>query len=351
MLSLARCSSSIGPNIQKVTKAPTAMNVNSLTIDSVAMARIRPFWCSVASAWRVPNSTANIAIANVTISATSPITGCTMPRRQMAGAEHRLQRGGDRLQLQGDVGDRADQGDDGDGRRDRLALAVARGDEVGDRGDVVGLGQPHHAHQQRRAKADHQDRAGIDRQELDAGAAGEADRAEERPRRAVDRQRQRIDQHAGAAARAGWTRGRHSSRWRTAGRCSRRRLRSRPSLRASAAVPCACRCGLARTLAPDGFASDGIFAVGLMAVRGSKPAADVMPRSGIQYAAASHDRLLTLWDAGSPRSWDDAEYGRYCRPNDAVAYSAASGLAFSGRPSRSQTSTRASARRSISASS
>ncbi|MGX1359757.1 hypothetical protein AB7M46_004814 [Bradyrhizobium elkanii] len=58
-----------------MTKAPAAMKATSLTMDSAAIARIRPCWCSVASVWRVPNSTANTAIASVTISAMSPITG------------------------------------------------------------------------------------------------------------------------------------------------------------------------------------------------------------------------------------------------------------------------------------
>ena len=89
---------------------------------------------------------------------------------------------------------------DGDGGGDRLALAVARGDEIGDRGDVLRFRQLDHAAQQRRAERDHQDRADIDREKIDAGAGGETDRAEERPGGAVDRQRQRIDQRAGAAA-------------------------------------------------------------------------------------------------------------------------------------------------------
>ena len=105
-----------------------------------------------------------------------------------------------RLELQRDVGNRADDRDHRDGGGDRLALAVARGDEIGDRGDVLRFRQLDHAAQQRRAERDHQDRADIDREKVDAGAGGEADRAEERPGGAVDRQRQRIDQRAGAAA-------------------------------------------------------------------------------------------------------------------------------------------------------
>ena len=72
---IARSISSCGENIQKVTKMPTARKATSLTMDSVAIASIRPCWCSVASAWRVPNSTANTAIASITISAMSPMIG------------------------------------------------------------------------------------------------------------------------------------------------------------------------------------------------------------------------------------------------------------------------------------
>ncbi len=51
------------------------------------------------------------------------------------------------FELQRDVGHRADDRDQRHGRRHRLALAVARADEVGDRGDVVGLGELDHAAQ------------------------------------------------------------------------------------------------------------------------------------------------------------------------------------------------------------
>ena len=115
-------------------------------------------------------------------------------------AEDGFKRRRHRLELQRDVGNRSDDGDQRDGGGDGLALAVAGGDEVGDRGDVLRFRQPDHAAQQRCAERDHQDRPDIDREKIDAGAGGEADRAEERPRGAVDRQRQRVDQRAGATA-------------------------------------------------------------------------------------------------------------------------------------------------------
>ena len=58
-----------------MTKGPAARKATSLTMDSVAIASIRPCWCSVASVCRVPNSTANTAIASVTTSAMSPMIG------------------------------------------------------------------------------------------------------------------------------------------------------------------------------------------------------------------------------------------------------------------------------------
>ena len=127
-------------------------------------------------------------------------TGDAGVRRDLR--EDSFERERHRLELQRDVGNRADDRDQRDGGGDRLALAVARGGEVGDRGDVLRLGQPHDAHQERREQADHQRRADIDGEEFVAGARGRADRAEEGPRRAIDRQRQRIDQQPRAAAAA-----------------------------------------------------------------------------------------------------------------------------------------------------
>ena len=63
-------------------------------------------------------------------------------------AQQRVDRQRHRLQLQGDIGQRAGHGDDRDDGGDGLALAVAGGEEVGDRGDVLALGQPHDAQQE-----------------------------------------------------------------------------------------------------------------------------------------------------------------------------------------------------------
>ncbi len=111
------------------------------------------------------------------------------------GAERRRHR----FELERDVGDGAEDGDQRDGGGHRLALAVARGDEVGDRRDVLRFGEPYDAQNERQAEPDHQDGADVNGQKVEAGAGGEADRSEERPRGAVDRERKRVDQQSRAA--------------------------------------------------------------------------------------------------------------------------------------------------------
>ena len=95
--------------------------------------------------------------------------------------DHQADRAGNRLELQRDVGDRADRGDQRRDRGDGEALAVARAEEVGDGCDLLGLGQFDDALQQREAEQENQHRPDIDRQEFETALGGEADRAEERP--------------------------------------------------------------------------------------------------------------------------------------------------------------------------
>ena len=69
-----------GPsNITKVTNTPTATKAISLMINSVAIASIKPSWCSAASMWRVPNSMANAAMVSAMNSARSPSAGSIAP--------------------------------------------------------------------------------------------------------------------------------------------------------------------------------------------------------------------------------------------------------------------------------
>ena len=190
-----------GPgNITKVTKMPTARNATSLTIDSVATRQHQPV----------------LMLGGVDVAGAEQHGERRHQQRdeQRDIADHRLRRraagrdfrqdGADRrrhgFELQRDVGDHADDGDQRHRRRHRLALAVARGDEVGDRGDVLTLGEPHDADDQRIGETHHQHRADIDGEEIKTGPRRNADRAEERPRRAIDRKRQRIDHEPRAAA-------------------------------------------------------------------------------------------------------------------------------------------------------
>src|SRR5262249_21277733 len=62
--------------------------------------------------------------------------------------------------------------------------------------------QAHDAHDQRRAESNYQDRADIDRQEVEAGLGCEPHRPEERPRGAVDGERKRIDEAPGTTLAA-----------------------------------------------------------------------------------------------------------------------------------------------------
>ena len=149
--------------------------------------------------WRVPNRTAKVAIVRAMMKAVSVgRLRCCSGR----DAEQRVDRQRHGLQLQGDVGQRAGDGDDRDDGGDGLALAVAGGEEVGDRGDVLALGEAHDAQQEAPAEREQQDRAEIDGDEIVAGGGGNADAAEERPGGAVDRQRQGIDERP-AVARLG----------------------------------------------------------------------------------------------------------------------------------------------------
>jgi hypothetical protein len=91
------------------------------------------------------------------------------------------------LQLQGDVGDGPDKRDQADKGRDPLALPVTGRDEIGDGGDVLRLRHPHDAGNQGITQADHEDRADIDRQEVESGMARKSHRSEEGPGRAIDR--------------------------------------------------------------------------------------------------------------------------------------------------------------------
>ena len=111
--------------------------------------------------------------------------------------------GGNRFQLQSDVGHDAEDGNDGDQSAQYMAFAVARGNEVSNRGNAMGLADAHHFQQHIPPQCGHQCRTEIDRQEADAAGRGAPDAAVNSPGRAVHRQRQRIDIGVGDDAAAG----------------------------------------------------------------------------------------------------------------------------------------------------
>ena len=154
----------------------------------------------------MPNTMVNAASA----SATRSVPSCHQatagaPSELRAGGEHVIARG-HRLQLQRDVGDDADDGDQRDQRGQQRALAVAAGDEVGDRGDPVGLRDADHLAHHDPGQQHRQHRPEVDRQEPDPGGGRAPDAAEIGPGGAVDGQRQRVDpgvvDHRAAACRA-----------------------------------------------------------------------------------------------------------------------------------------------------
>jgi hypothetical protein len=97
------------------------------------------------------------------------------------------------LELQRDVGQDANDCDRGDQHRYRLMTAISRADEVGDRRDVVALGDPNDSLEERSAEQEHQHRPEVDRQEIPAAARCASYRSVERPRCAVHAQRETID--------------------------------------------------------------------------------------------------------------------------------------------------------------
>ena len=99
-----------------------------------------PSWCSAASRWRVPNRIVNAARISATQNAVSVASGADAGARRhddLRILQQDREAGRDRLQLQRDVGQDADHRDDRDQAAEQRALAVARGDEVGERRDAV----------------------------------------------------------------------------------------------------------------------------------------------------------------------------------------------------------------------
>ncbi len=118
-------------------------------------------------------------------------------QRNEAEAGHHRRRDG--LELQGDIGHDAQHGNQRHGGGHRLGLAIAGGEEIGDGRGVLRMGDARDSRHQRPAKAEHQHRANIDRQEIQAVGGSQPHRAEESPGGAIDAQAQRINDLAGGA--------------------------------------------------------------------------------------------------------------------------------------------------------
>ena len=113
-------------------------------------------------------------------------------RRNSGGCgQENVERGRHCFQLKRDIRDRSDERDQADDSGHPFALAVSRGDEIGDGRDVLRLRHPNDPCDEHVSQSDHQDRAYIDGEKIEAGAAGEPYRPVERPRSAINRERQR----------------------------------------------------------------------------------------------------------------------------------------------------------------
>ncbi|MCY1410176.1 hypothetical protein D9M71_255410 [compost metagenome] len=115
------------------------------------------------------------------------------------GADQQVDAQHDAFELQRDIRQHADQTDQRHDDSQCLRLAIACCDEVGDGGDVLLFADQYHFLQHPGCEHQQQHRAQVDRQEGPELFGGLADRAEEGPAGAIDRQRQAV--HPGTHAR------------------------------------------------------------------------------------------------------------------------------------------------------
>jgi len=112
--------------------------------------------------------------------------------RQGMGANDHVA-GGNGLQLQRDIGNDTQNGNDGDGTGQGSALAVAGSDQVGDGGDAMHLADAQDFAQQKQPQRHDQGRSDIGGQKPQPRAGRPPDTAVKSPGRAIHRQRQRIN--------------------------------------------------------------------------------------------------------------------------------------------------------------
>lgn len=151
---------------------------------SAAMAATTPWWRSLASRGAGPEQDGEQRHARGDPERGGGAVG--LAGDHLVTARHRLQ-------LQRDIGRGGDHRDHRHQHGEAGTLAVARRDQVGDRGDAVGAADPDQLAKQPPPADEDQGRAEIDGDELQPVARRRADRAVECPRGAVDRDRQRVD--------------------------------------------------------------------------------------------------------------------------------------------------------------
>jgi hypothetical protein len=120
--------------------------------------------------------------------------------RPVGGEGPERQRHG--LELQSDIGGGGDHRDQGGDDAQKVGLAEAGGNQVGDRGDSVAPADADKLAQDDPPADEHQGRTEIYGEEFKARTGGVADGAVEGPGGAVDRQRQRVDERRAQPARS-----------------------------------------------------------------------------------------------------------------------------------------------------
>ena len=116
------------------------------------------------------------------------------PAGKLAHPGDRLQRRGDRLELQRDIGRDADHRDDGDEHRQPARLAEARRQQVGDRGDALVVADADEAAEHEPPADEHQRRPQIDGEILETAARRRTHGAVKGPAGAIDRDGERVDE-------------------------------------------------------------------------------------------------------------------------------------------------------------
>ena len=162
---------------------PIASMATSLTMDSKAIAKTRPRCFSRGEMCRAPNRIAN------RVSTTQKPSAITLRRGFVGQHPHGL---GDRADLQGDVGQGAEQHEQRD-QYARQLTAITKGEQIGQRSQLIFARQSQYRRQQHRAENEGQRDAEIHGKEEKSIALRESDRSVKAPGCRVYAQRQGVD--------------------------------------------------------------------------------------------------------------------------------------------------------------